>query len=190
MSQQNRFRIPTLYKKFLLLAIVIGPIYWLMFTEDGRRRTDIVFLTLAGDPSVELRLDILASGASEEDFREFLPDIAWKCENQRTDFGERNCVSPIAAFNDAPAHYLVLYFDTSRLNAMKVVYRRGYHDWLVRQLRQMLGEPVSSDEGILQWTTDKGLILMPRRLLPEGDDPTMLWLSAELAADRMPGHRE
>ena len=84
MTKANRFKIPALYKKLMAVIAVIGPIYWLMLTDDGRRRTDLVVLYLAGEPTVELRLDTLASAASEERFREFVPDVEWQCENTRT----------------------------------------------------------------------------------------------------------
>jgi hypothetical protein len=180
----RRFKIPALYKKLLLLAIVVGPMYWLMFTEDGRRRTDLVALSLAGDPSVELRLDILASAATEDEFRQFLPDAEWQCKNAHSPFGERSCVSPIASFNDAPSHYLVLYFENNALQAMKVVYRRGYHDWLVTLVKEMLGAPSPGSRNVLQWDTGKGLVLMQTQLAEQDGEPTLMWLSLERARER------
>ena len=184
----RRFRIPALYKKLLLFVIVAGPIFWLMFTEDGRRRTDLVALSLAGDPSVELRLDILASVATEEKFHEFLPDVTWQCQNTHSPFGERSCVSPIASFNDAPAHYLVLYFQNNALQAMKVVYRRSYHDWLVALVDEMLGTPAPAGD-VLQWDTGKGLVLMQKQLAEQDGEPTLMWLSVGQARERAGGVR-
>ena len=186
-SADRRFKIPPLYKKILLLVIVIGPMYWLMFTEDGRRRTDLVVLSLSGDSSVELRLDTLASVATEDEIREFLPDVEWQCHNTRSPFGERSCVSPIASFNDAPAHYLVLYFEDDSLQAMKVVYRRGYHNWLAALVEDMLGAPAPSTEGVLQWDTGKGLVLMQKQLAEQSEEPTLMWLSIERARKRAAG---
>lgn len=187
LTKPDRFKIPALYKKLLLLVMVIGPIYWLMFTDDGRRRTDLVILTLLGHPSVELRLDILAPAATEQEFREFLPDVEWQCRNTRSPFGERSCLSTIASFNDAPARNLVLYFEENAFQAMKVVYRSGYHDWLVALLRDMLGDPATSAGGVLQWDTGKGLVLMQEQLSGQGEEPALMWLSIERARKRAAG---
>ena len=184
MTNPNRFKIPSLYKKLMLLIIVIGPIYWLMFTEDGQRRTDLVVLNLAGNPGVELRLDILASAASEEQIRKFLPDVEWQCRNDATPFGERTCVSPISGFNDTPAHYMTLYFEQDALQAMKVVYRRAYHKWLGSQLGHILGGPPTIESGVAQWNTGKGLVLMQEQLSETREEPTLMWLSTKRARNR------
>ena len=39
----------SLYKRLFLLFLVLGPFFWLMFTEDGKRRTDLVLLSLLKD---------------------------------------------------------------------------------------------------------------------------------------------
>jgi hypothetical protein len=181
-APKDRFKIPALYKKLLALAIVIGPIYWLMFTEDGRRRTDLVVLSLKGDPFVALRLDILGPQANEQAIREFLPRLTWECDDAPSAFGEHHCLAPIGAFNDAPAHYLLTYFDQGGLSAMKVVYRSPYHDWLVGLNRSMLGDPGPPLQGVLRWKTERGLVLMQARPDPDREEPSLLWLSAELAA--------
>lgn len=184
MTKANRFKLPSLYKRLMAVIIVIGPIYWLMLTEDGRRRTDLVVLYLAGEPTVELRLDTLAPAASEERFREFVPDVEWQCENTRTPLGERTCMSPIGSFNGTPAHYMVLYYEENALQAMKVAYRDDYHDWLTAQLGRMLGQPASGENGVLQWSTGNGLVLMQEELPPDSEKPTLMWLSAEQARKR------
>ncbi len=184
MTKANRFKIPSLYKRLMAVIAVIGPIYWLMLTEDGRRRTDLVVLYLSGDPTVELRLDTLASSATEEQFREFVPDVAWQCENTRTFFGERTCMSPIGSFNDTPSHYMVLYYEENALQAMKVAYRENYQEWLTTQLGQMLGQPASGGNGVLQWSTGNGLVLIQEKLPPDAEKPTLMWLSTEQARKR------
>ena len=185
MSKPSRFKIPTLYKRLLAVIAVIGPIYWLMLTDDCRRRTDLVVLYLAGDPTVELRLDTLSSAADEEQFRDYLPDVEWQCENSRTPFGERTCLTPIGSFNDTPSHYLVLYFEENALQAMKVAYREHYHEFLTQQLTRMLGRPTGGEEGVLQWKTENGLVLVQKELPTDVEKPTLMWLSAEQARKRL-----
>ncbi len=180
MTNNKRFRIPRFYKTLLALTVVIGPITWLMLTDDGRRRTDLMVLSLKGDHMVEMRLDTLASVFGEDKIREFLPDIQWQCSNNRTPLGERNCTSPIGAFNEAPAHYLVMYFEGNTLQAMKLVYRSDYHQYLGSMLTGMLGKAQEGD-GVTQWSTQHGIVLLQSRL-PEGTvEPSMMWLSAERA---------
>ncbi|MCB1877174.1 MAG: hypothetical protein KDH88_14455 [Chromatiales bacterium] len=179
MSDNQRFRIPSLYKKFLLIAIVLGPVYWLMFTEDGRRRTDLVFLYLSGEPSVALDLSVLGAAATEQQLREFLPDVQWTCEDKPTAFGARNCVARIGAFNDTPAHYLVSYFDEAKsLKALKMVYRRAYHAWLLSHFTRNLGKPIGDNGGVLRWTTTRGVVLMKSEISAADPEPSMIWLAA------------
>ncbi len=178
MSDNKRFRIPRLYKTLLALTVVIGPITWLMITEDGRRRSDLMVLSFKDAPMVQMRLAPLTSAFTEEQMREFLPEIQWQCSNNRSDFGERSCVSPIGAFNETPAHYMVMYYQESALQAMKVVYSDDYHNYLTGLVTQMLGSP-NDNGGILRWPTEGGLVLMPAKLTADTREPSMMWLSAE-----------
>ncbi len=174
MTDNKRFRIPRFYKTLLALAVITGPITWLMFTEDGRRRTDLMVLGLKGEHMVEMRLDTLASVFGEDKMREFLPDIQWQCSNNHTPLGERNCTSRIGAFNNTPAHFLVMYFETNALQAMKLVYLSDYHQHLRNVLTSMLGKPEEVG-GVTQWPTQYGMVLLPE----DSAEPSMMWLSAE-----------
>ena len=74
-------RLNPLYKKLLMLAIVIGPIFWLVFTDDGQRRTDLVMLHVFGDGGeLNLAIEKLNSGMTEYQFRELFPDLALGCD--------------------------------------------------------------------------------------------------------------
>jgi len=190
MSNPNRFKIPYLYKLLMLLVIIIGPIYWLMLTEDGQRRTDIVVLTLAGEPSVEMRLDVLTPDVTEEDFRVLYPDVEWKCEERGSEFGERQCGTRLAAFNDAPAYLMLLHFEGERLAAMEVLYRSRYQNWLLKQIRHSLGPEKSEDNSgglskVLEWRTDKGIFLLPAHVdRARREKPAFIWISHETAGKR------
>ena len=181
MTEKKRFQIPRAYKTLLALAVVIGPITWLTFTEDGQRRTDLMLLGFMDEPFVEMRLDTLASAATEDQVREFLPKVQWQCRNARSAFGERSCTAAIGAFNDVPARYLVLYYDANALQAMKVVYREGYHRFLLTQLNEMLGKGENGAGGVTQWKTERGLVLMPREAGESEGELSLMWLSAERA---------
>jgi hypothetical protein len=181
MVEPRRFQIPLLYKRLLALALIIGPIGWLMGTEDGRRRTDLVALHLMGQPDVDLRLDILGAAATEQKVRAFLPELHWQCEDRAGAFGTHSCAAPIGSFDGTPAHYLVVYFTGDALQAMKVVYRARHHRWLTGELRRMLGAPTQTAAAVLQWTTSRGLVLLPVHVPPEAEQETLLWLSTDLA---------
>ena len=166
----------------MLLAIVAGPIIWLMFTDDGRRRTDVVMLTLFGGEEMNLRLDTLASTATEQAIREFLPALEWDCAQAPGPFGSRACATKIASFNGTPAYSSVIYTDGDYLQAIKVVYRPRYHGWLKGELRRQLGEPAFDPGDVLRWTTPRGLVLLPSVIAPEEPEPSLMWIAAERAA--------
>lgn len=179
-TKSKRFKIPKTYKTILALLAVTGPITWLSFTDEGQRRSDLMILAFKGDPFVEMRLDTLASAATEENVREFLPEVQWQCKDKPNPFGQRSCISPIGAFNDIPAYYMVLYFDQEALQAMKVAYRGGYHDYLMTQTGSMLGTPEPGPGGVLQWPTEGGLVLIPKQI-DDNKEAALMWLSAERA---------
>ena len=182
-EKSRRFKIPRLYKTILALTVVIGPFSWLMFTEDGQRRADLMILAFKDSPFIEMRLDTLASSATESQVREFLPDVVWQCQNNRTPFGERNCVTPIGAFNDTPAHYVVMYFENDALQAMKIVYRGRYHDYLLSLTETMLGEP-AAQSGVLEWKTDRGVVVMQERVSRNEAEPSLFWMAADYVRKR------
>jgi hypothetical protein len=51
------YKLPSLYKSLLMLALVFGPFYWLAFTEDGQRRTDLALMFVLGKPELNAALD-------------------------------------------------------------------------------------------------------------------------------------
>jgi hypothetical protein len=181
-STENRFRIPTLYKRLLALAIVIGPMWWLLFTEDGRRRTDLAVLFLRGDAAVALDLALLGPQADEPQLRRFLPQLGWHCADGPGEFGDRRCHADIGSFNQTPAHRLTVYFRDGHLNALQVRYRQPYHNWLRSLNRRLLGSPAGGDPGVLQWHTPRGVVLMPANPSTDGAPPSLLWLSTAQAA--------
>lgn len=179
------FKIPTFYKRFLIFFIVIGPIFWLVFTEDGQRRTDIVLLTLWGEDELALNMAALNNQVSEADLKKVFPDITWSCSDELSSFGNRICASRIGIFNDIPAHYVSVFFHDNWINAVKVGYRSNYHGLLIQQLRQQLGAPLGNApetpviegmDSILHWVTDAGNVILKEKLEAR-DEAALLWLS-------------
>ncbi|MBT2971968.1 MAG: hypothetical protein B6D72_13120 [gamma proteobacterium symbiont of Ctena orbiculata] len=178
-------KLPSFYKRFLIFFIVIGPIFWLVFTEDGQRRTDIVLLTLWGEDEIGLNLKALHNQVKEEDLKQIFPDLSWTCEDETSNFGNRLCATRIGIYNDIPARYITVFFHDRWLNGVKIGYRGNYHELLKQQLLQQLGTPANSDsqlpviegmESVLHWETESGNVIL-KEALNEGEEAALFWLS-------------
>ena len=178
-------RINALYKKLLMLAIVIGPIYWLVFTNDGKRRTDLVMLHFFGDGAeLNLAIEKLHSGMTEPQFRELFPALELVCDDGANPFGDRLCTAEVDAFSGIPSRALTLFFSGDGLRAAKLNYRRSYHETLKQDLTKRVGTPMrrslqgpATVEEPLSWVVGDGLLLLPPEE-PESDrDAALMWLS-------------
>ncbi|MCW4293697.1 MAG: hypothetical protein N0E50_16870 [Candidatus Thiodiazotropha taylori] len=179
------FKVPTLYKRLLAFVAVIGPIFWLVFTEDGQRRTDTVVLTLWGEDEIKLNLQALDNQVTEEEFMKVFPDIEWQCQDQVSPFGNRLCASKIGVFNGIPAHYVTVFFHDKWVNGVKVGYRKKYHTQLKTQLWQQMGSPIPEGtdqprvkrgpDSVLHWSTNTGHVILKEELA-ENEEPSLMWL--------------
>ncbi len=178
-----------LYKRLMAFIIVIAPIYWLIFTEDGQRRTDSVVLFLWGEDEIKFNLQALDDRFTEQELHQVFPDIDWKCQDTPTDFGNRLCAAKIGIFNGVPAHFIAVYFRDEWINGARIGYRRIYHDQLIQQLLQQMGQPVRENadtpggdrEVILRWDTSRGNVLL-KQILKEAEEPALLWLPYRASA--------
>ena len=161
------------YVSLLAVAMVVGPAWWLLLTEDGRRRTDAVMLRLWGRPEVALDLTRLAP-YGEAELLALYNHVQWTCATRAGPFGQRRCVAQIGVFNGIPAHSLAFYFHDGRLSALKLIYRRRYHGALLRQLHRALGGP-SREAGVLRWSTGHGLLVVKARVAPS-DAAALIWI--------------
>ncbi len=186
-DKNAKIRLPKLYKGLLLVAIVVGPMWWLVFTEDGQRRSDMVLISIFGGEPLYLNLKLLDSRVSEAEIMELYPDIKWQCQDKDTAFGERHCFAEIGSFNALPADYATIFFRNSGVNAVKVGYRHNYHSQLGLDLKRQLGPPLSQvaataevpqPELIVQWRTDSGHVITKKRL-DRGEEAALLWLSTK-----------
>ncbi len=179
-------KLPTLYKRLLAFLIVIGPIFWLMLTEDGQRRTDSVVLYLWGEDEIKFNLEALDNQFTESELKKVFPDIEWLCQDQTSLFGNRMCAARIGIYNDIPARYIAVFFHDQWVNSVKIVYRPTYHDQLILQLRQQIGTPISENSQdpetnqsveLLRWETGKGHILL-KAALGDEEEPALLWFAS------------
>ncbi|MGB5834626.1 MAG: hypothetical protein WBG92_21930, partial [Thiohalocapsa sp.] len=157
-ARPMNLKLPRAYKLILSLALIAGPFTWLMFTEDGKRRSDLFILHVFGAPSFNIAYDRLNPDVTEADIHEQFPKVEFKCIDQKTGFGERVCVAEIASFNGMPARSAALFYDDDTLNALQLDYRARYHETLVTGLRNGLGAPLEPvGGGVLVWTLDDGV---------------------------------
>jgi len=156
--------------------VAMVPLFWLVLAEEGRRQSDIFFLWLFGKPTISLPFDLLHPSLTPADVVLKLPDVALTCSALATDFGDRVCQSPIAAFNSVPANHAAFFFAGEQLRAVKLNYQRSYHTYLIGRLLAALGEPVAMLP--LHWHAGGGRILLAGRELQADDEPALLWLAA------------
>lgn len=169
------------HKRLFLVIIVVAPMYWLLFTEDGRRRSDTLILWLAGGDPIDINFKVLDNQYSAEDWKRVFSDIDWACKDEQTFFGNQYCYSEVSSYNGIPAKYLTVFFKNSHVNAVKLVYRNQYHQQLGKDLYQQLGTPLqqkheSEENDMLQWHTQHGTVMLKTELTPN-EPASLIWLS-------------
>jgi hypothetical protein len=178
------FRIPRLYKTLLALAVVIGPIYWLMFTADGQRRTDLALMFLLGRPGFDAALESFDPSLTESKLRESFPALELQCSDAPSPLGDRLCVAVIGSFNAYPAKAVSLFFRGDTLSGVKVLYQRAYHDeiraWVERRVARLdpLAAPPSPEvsDGVASWRLPGGTFVLKDGDLARADEPALVWL--------------
>lgn len=184
-------KLPKLYKTLLLLAIVIGPIYWLVLTSDGQRRTDLALMYLFGKQEFNAALDRFQGNMTESSIRELFPKLELQCNAAPNPFGDRLCAAEIGSFNAVPALSVTFFFSADELRAAKVRYQRAYHGlvrgWIERRLAQDSATPAVASapkivQGVASWPTRDGTLVLKDGPLGDADEPALFWLSAAAAA--------
>jgi hypothetical protein len=185
-----KLRLHPLYKNLLLLAMVLGPLYWLILTEDGQIRTDVVLLTLFGKPELNLTIERLNSDLTEAQLRALFPDLTLDCEAVETPFGDRACRVEIGIFNSVPARAFTLFLEDDQVRAARVDYRPRSQGALESQFRHRLGVPGQRDAAHPEtqtWQAEDGLVLMPATKPADNSQAALFWLSAAALRGRGDG---
>lgn len=176
MKRFNKF-----YLKTLLAIAVLGPVFWMLFSEDGQRYYDVFVLKLMNGPEMNIEVTRLQRDITEEELQRALPDLPFQCADHKSDLGSRVCETPIAAFNGAPSVHAAFYFGPYGLQAMKVLYQRAYHRALRDYLQSALGAPrppQHSEATIDRWDAGGGEVIMLNVERLESDqEPALLWLA-------------
>ena len=174
-----------IYKTLIVIAIVVAPIYWLMMTDDGKRRTDTLILWLTGGDPVNINFKALDNRYSIEDWQRVYGDIDWKCREQASTWGNETCYSEISSYNGIHARYITVFFSDGYSSAFKLVYRNQYHAQLGAELQHQLGKPEQVKAGpgdapdsnnIIKWQTDHGMVLLKQQLDSGEEEASLLWL--------------
>lgn len=192
----SRFAMPRNLTILLTLMLVGGPLSWLLFSQEGQRRTDLALLPLLGRATVELSLNELSSRLGEADIRAKLGDLDLECSDQSTTFGDRTCRARIGAFARLPAESLTFFLSGGGLRAAKINYRRDVHGEVAGYLTRHLGEGETSKRGpdgapslVTNWQLMDGLVLLHAGDLAPRDEAAMLWLSAVAVTERARANR-
>lgn len=167
------------FKTLMVVFIVIGPIFWLMFTADGQRRIDAVMLELFGGEAMLLDIKGLNNRLSEAELNKVYPTLDWQCQPQTGQWGDRACIAAVSLWNEMPARQVSFSFKEGRLNAMQLDYRPRYHGEIIKQLQRQLGKPSQGSdvgpEGVLQWLLPAGIVVIKAELGP-ADQAALIWV--------------
>ena len=175
-----------IHRTILALLLIFVPPFFLVFTEEGNRVSDNVMLWAFGHESMRLNLKEADHSFTEESVRKVYPDIDWQCGVLQSDFGDEACNAVIGTFNELPASRITLFFAHKQLNAIKLDYRRRYHERMVGHVIETLGQPVNVESAtsgtpdadpVLQWQTGKGIVVL-KKTIAESDQPALLWLGS------------
>lgn len=180
MAEQRRFRLPRAYKLALALAVVIGPFWWLMFTADGQRRSDLFLLNLMGRHGFNVAFERLDDRVTEADLRAQFPRADLACGGAPSPFGDRACIAEIASYNGVPARTATAFLAGEQLRALRLDYQPRYHPLLAAELRRQHGEPAeqsNSARPVLRWLLPGGELLLPAEAVVSRDDAALIWLS-------------
>jgi hypothetical protein len=171
-------KLPKTYKLLLAICVVAGPFIWLVLTEDGKRRSDLVLLQLLGHPPFNLALEKLRPDLEEAPLLEQFPKVAFQCADGRFGLGSRRCEAQIGSLNGVPAREVELYWKDDALNAIRIDYRRRWHQVLRDELRRMHGEPrrdIVGERTVLAWRFPGGMLLIPQQVL-QSEPATLMWV--------------
>ncbi len=171
-----------LYKKLLMLSLVLGPAFWLVLTEDGQRRADIVLIKLLeGGQDFNLSFAKLRPAAGEADLMASFPDVEFVCVDRESPFGDRVCEADIVSFNAAPARRTSVFFADGATSAVRVIYQPAHHDFVVGHLKRELGEPEQTDGSgtpLYRWQNQAGVVMVPQEAPESLQDASIMWLAA------------
>ncbi|MCP3668639.1 MAG: hypothetical protein GY696_40190 [Gammaproteobacteria bacterium] len=172
-------RINKIYTTVLLIVIVVAPIYWLLGTEDGKRRSDTLILWVSGGDPIDINFKALDDLLTEKEWKNVYPDIAWKCGAEVSTWGTSLCTAEISSYNGIPAKYVTVFFVSDYASGLKLAYREQYHQSLGKELQYQLGRPDGVSGGVVRWKLEHGVVLL-KQLLEKNDEAALLWVPGRI----------
>ncbi|GAB0148389.1 hypothetical protein McPS_11290 [Marichromatium sp. PS1] len=191
--KKNDLKLPKTYKTLLMLALVFGPFFWLTFTDDGKRCTDLALMYVLGKSEFNAALESFDSDLTEARLRETFADLELQCADGPNPYGDRLCGAAIGSFNQMPASAVTFFFRDGQLRATKLVYRRAYHqrigDWIAGRVATRgdalhRESEVRDSGGVRQLAVADGAIFLRDGELGKDEEPALLWLSQAALAGR------
>ena len=169
----------SILKRLYIIVILAAPLFWMILTDEGRRFTDTTILKIQGGETMDIHLEALHSGITEQGLQDQLPETPFNCGKHPSALGERICQVQLAAFNGLPARFAIAYFHQDRLRGFKVGYQRPYHGQLLHYLQNTLGEAVAEQlgeaPGIYRWKVGDGELVVLDENSLQGNEPSLMW---------------
>jgi hypothetical protein len=174
-------KLPKTYKLILAICVVAGPFIWLVLTEDGKRRSDLFLLHLFGHQPFNLAVENLRPDLAEEPLLGQFTRVEFACSDGRGALGDRRCAAQIGSFNGIPARAVEMVWNDAQLKAVRLDYRRRWHQALIEDLTMRYGRPrqdAVGDRTVLAWRFDGGMLLLPKTL-GEGEEAVLMWIGQQ-----------
>jgi hypothetical protein len=174
-------KLPKTYKLILAICVVAGPFIWLVLTEDGKRRSDLFLLHLLGHQPFNLAVENLRPDLDEKPLLSQFSRVEFDCSDSHGALGDRRCEAQIGSFNGVPARAVEMYWNEGQLNAVRIDYRRRWHQGLIEDLTTRYGRPrrdIVGERTVFAWRFDGGMLLVPKTL-GEGEEPVLMWIGQQ-----------
>jgi len=178
---------PKLRNTLLMLILVMTPPYFLIFTLEGNKISDSVVLWLFGQDTFDLNIKEMDSAFTQAQILEIYPDLTWQCDQRQSALGSALCVTNIGTFNGYPSRRVFFYFHNDQVTAVKILYRKTYHESILGHILQQLGQPENLVEAlkdtpdtteVLEWITMGGRVILKKEITDQ-DEPALLWLAPQ-----------
>ncbi len=175
-NNEKRFRLHPLFKRGMAFLMVIAPFWWLVMTDDGQRRSDLVMNTLFGEgEAMNLSFSKLTTDARLEDFQSNWPELDFRCGVLNTPYGDHYCKAALTESNGVPARQVHLYLQNNTVRAVQLNYYPAHHTYLLTRLYEELGA-ASERSNVWEWKTEAGTVVAAKQIQSQ-EDAAVIWIA-------------
>ncbi len=173
----------TLYKRIIVIVLLALPLYWLVFTPHGQHTLDVFLLKIGGGEAITIDLNALNANIEEGQIKRDMPDVEFECGAMHSP-GMRGCSAAIATFNEIPARSVTFVFNQNRLQRVKLLYRRSYHESMINYLLASIGAPMNTPPQpgmhapVSQWQVGYGRVIALQELSEPELEAALYWNAA------------